>query len=451
MTVTPNVVDAVNGHGASQGAGRGGERVPAPLDVVARLRAAISDKLAAAGTMSDTERDQAIALFIAQEIDTNARADISQGRAPLSPHVEAAVARALRDSFTGLGALQRLVDDPHVEDIFVNGCDNVWVRTIDNQRLRAAPVAASDDDLIDLIQIAAARSGQEERRFDRGSPSLSLRLPGGQRLFAVMAVAKRPSLSIRRNTLNRVTLDDLLERGELSPALRALIAAMVRSRKNIVFCGGTGIGKTTLLRAAAYEIDPLERIVTVEDAFELGLDEDLDAHPNATALQQREPNLEGVGGIDMATMVKWGLRMRPDRVIVGEARGAEALQMLFAMSQGNDGSMCTIHASNAKQALLRLGMYVMAAPERLTFDAANMLIGQAVDFVVFLDVATDGTRVVSSVLQVLETTGEQVPSNEIYRPGPDRRARPGSPMRTDTLDDLVAAGFDPSLLHQDRW
>lgn len=447
MTATPHTVPAINGHGSARV-----ERTTAPLDVVARLRSAVSAHLAGAGPMTDTERDQKIALFIAQEIDANARADIAARRAPLSPHVEAAVARALRDSFTGLGALQRLIDDPNVEDVFVNGCDNVWVYTVDGQRLRAAPVAASDDELIDLIQIAAARSGQEERRFDRGSPSLSLRLPGGQRLFAVMAVSKRPCLSIRRNTLHRVTLDDLVQRGELTPALRALIAAMVRARKNLVVSGGTGIGKTTLLRAAAYEIGPMERIVTVEDAFEVGLDEDEHAHPNTAALQQREPNLEGFGGIGLGSMVQWGLRMRPDRVIVGETRGAEALPMLFAMSQGNDGSMCTIHASTSRQALLRLALYArLADVEGLEFDVANMLIGQAVDFVIHLDRATDGTRVVSSIRQVLETTGEQIPSNEIYRPGPDRRAIPGSPMRTDTLDDLVAAGFDPNLLHQDRW
>ncbi|WP_030442480.1 CpaF family protein [Actinoplanes subtropicus] len=448
MTATPHPVPASNGHSTV----RGGERTTAPLDVVARLRSAVSAHLAGAGPLADTERDQKIAVFIAQEIDANARADIAAGRAPLSPHVEAAVARALRDSFTGLGALQRLIDDPNVEDVFVNGCDNVWVYTVDGQRLRVAPVAGSDDELIELIQIAAARSGQEERRFDRGSPSLSLRLPGGQRLFAVMAVSKRPCVSIRCNTLRRVTLDDLVCRGELTPALRALIGAMVRARKNLVVSGGTGIGKTTLLRAAAYEIDPLERIVTVEDAFEVGLDEDENAHPNAPALQRREANLEGVGGIGLGTMVQWGLRMRPDRVIVGETRGAEALAMLFAMSQGNDGSMCTIHASTSKQALLRLALYARTADaDGLEFDVSNMLIGQAVDFVIHLDRATDGTRVVSSIRQVLETTGEQIPSNEIYRPGPDRRAVPGAPLRTDTLDDLIAAGFDPNLLHQDRW
>ncbi|MEU7171481.1 ATPase, T2SS/T4P/T4SS family [Micromonospora tulbaghiae] len=421
-------------------------------ELVARLRARVSDRLTGHGAqLPDAQRQAVIASYIAEELLAHARENISAGREPLTPHAEAALARALRDSFTGLGGLQRLLYDPQVEDIFANGCDNVWVRTTGGRTLRVPPVAASDEDLIDLVRVAAARSGQEERRFDRGSPGLSLRLPGGQRLFAVMAVAKRPSVSIRRNVLHQVTLDDLVRRGELTPGLRELIAAMVRARKNLVICGGTGAGKTTLLRAAAGAIDPHERIVTVEDAFELGLDEDIGAHPNTTALQQREPNLEGVGGIDMATMVKWGLRMRPDRVIVGESRGAEAVPMLLAMSQGNDGSMCTLHASSSKQALTRLAMYVMQAPEKLTFDAANVLIGQAVDFVLHLDVATDGTRVLSSIRQVLETDGTQVPSNEIYRPGHDRRAVLAAPMRTDTFEQLTAAGLDPGALARDRW
>ncbi|MFV2021707.1 CpaF family protein [Micromonospora sp. LOL_023] len=429
----------------------GGTATAAP-DVVARLRARVSDRLAGHGAqLPDSERHTVIAGYIAEELLAHAREDIAAGRVPLTPQAEAALARALRDSFTGLGGLQRLIDDPRVEDIFANGCDNVWIRTTDGQMHRVPPVAASDDDLVALVRTAAARSGQEERRFDRGSPGLSLRLPGGQRLFAVMAVAKRPSLSIRRNTLHRVNLEDLRARGEITVGLRELIAALVRARKNIVICGGVGVGKTTMLRAAAGAISPLERIVTVEDAYELGLDEDIDAHPNTTALQQREPNLEGVGGIDMSTMVRWGLRMRPDRVIVGETRGAEAVPMLLAMSQGNDGSMCTLHASSSKQALTRLAMYVIQAPETLTFDAANVLIGQAVDFIIHLDVTTDGTRVVSSVRQVLETDGTQVPSNEIYRPGPDRRAIPGAPIRADTLDELTAAGLNPDLLHRDRW
>lgn len=426
--------------------------VAAPADTVARLRGRVSDRLAERGAeLAEAERNALIARYIAEELVRNAESDIAAGRTPLTPQVEAAVARALQDSFTGLGGLQRLIDDPDIEDIFVNGCGNVWVRYTGGRVERVAPVAASDEDLIELVRVAAARSGQEERRFDRGSPGLSLRLPGGQRLFAVMAVSKRPSLSIRRNVLRRVTLDDLLQRGELTLGLRELIAAMVRAKKNLIISGGTGAGKTTLLRAAAGAMSPLERIVTVEDAYELGLDEDAEQHPNTTALQQREPNLEGVGGIDMATMVRWGLRMRPDRVIVGESRGAEAVPMLMAMSQGNDGSMCTLHASSSKQALTRLATYVMQAPERFPFDSANMLIGQAVDFVIHLGIATDGTRVISSIRQVLETDGTQVPSNEIYRPARDGRAVPAAPMRADTLDDLVAAGLDADLLSKDRW
>lgn len=426
--------------------------VAAPPDTVARLRGRVSDRLAERGAeLAEAERHALIARYIAEELVRNAESDIAAGRTPLTPQVEAAVARALRDSVTGLGGLQRLIDELDIEDIFVNGCDNVWVRYTGGRVEQVAPVAESDEDLIELVRVAAARSGQEERRFDRGSPGLSLRLPGGQRLFAVMAVSKRPSLSIRRNVLRRVTLDDLFQRGELTLGLRELIAAMVRAKKNLIISGGTGAGKTTLLRAAAGAMSPLERIVTVEDAYELGLDEDADQHPNTTALQQREPNLEGVGGIDMATMVRWGLRMRPDRVIVGESRGAEAVPMLMAMSQGNDGSMCTLHASSSKQALTRLATYVMQAPERFPFDSANMLIGQAVDFVIHLATATDGVRVVSSIRQILETDGTQVPSNEIYKPARDGRAVPATPMRADTLDDLVAAGLDADLLSKDRW
>ena len=426
--------------------------VVAPPELVAQLRARVSARLASGGgELPPAERDALIASRIAQALDEQARDDLAARRAPLVPRVEAALARALRDSFTGLGGLQRYLDDPDVEDVFAEGCDNVWVRRTDGTTRRVPPVAASDDDPVELVRLAAARSGQEERRFDRGSPGLSLRLPGGQRLFAVMAVAKRPSLSIRRNTLDKVTLDDLTARGEITRGMRELLAAMVRSRQNIVISGGTGAGKTTLLRALTGQISPDERLVTVEDAYELGLDEDTDAHPLVAALQQREPNLEGIGGIDMSTLVKWGLRMRPDRVFVGEVRGAEALAMVLAMSQGNDGSMCTLHASDSKQALSRLAMYIMQAPEKFTFDAANVLIGQAVDFAIHLDIATDGTRVVSSIRQVLDAEGSQIPSNEIYRPGTDRRGMPGAPMRHETLDELVAAGFNPALLESDRW
>lgn len=428
------------------------EAVTPPPALVTRLRNRVGDRLSVHGAqLPDAERQALIADYIAAELIALAQADIAAGQQPLTAQTEAALARAVRDTFTGLGALERLITNPDYEDVFVNGYDRVFARTTTGEVVAVEPVAGSDEELIEIIRVAAARSGAEERRFDRGSPALSLQLDGGQRLFALQSVAKRPSLSIRRNSLRQVSLTDLQAKGELTAGMRELLTAMVRAKKNVVVCGGTGAGKTTLVRALAAEISPFERIVTVEDAYELGLDEDTAAHPNCVALQQREPNLEGVGGIDMSAMLRFGLRMRPDRVIVGESRGAEAVPMLMAMSQGNDGSMCTIHASSSVQALSRLAMYVLQAPENFSFQAANLLIGQAVDFVIFVRDATDGTRVISSIRQVLESDGNQIASNEIYKPGPDRRAIPGAPMRADTFEELVEAGLDPDYLARDRW
>lgn len=430
----------------------GADTVTVPQTLVARLRAQVADRLAAHGTqVSDGERQILIAGYIAEALIATAQTDITEGREPLSARMEAALARAVRDSFTGLGGLQRLIDNPDFEDVFVNGCDRVFARTVRGEMVQLDPVAGSDEELIEMIRVAAARTGQDERRFDRGSPALSLQLEGGQRLFAVQAVSDRPSLSIRRNNIARPTLDELRAKGELTAGIQALLAALVRAKKNIVICGGTGAGKTTLLRALAAEMSPHERIVTVEDAYELLLHKNEDAHPNCVAYQQRDANIEGVGSIDMSAMLRWGLRMRPDRVIVGESRGAEAVPMLMAMSQGNDGSMCTIHASSSKQALSRLAMYVLQAPEEYTDQFAHRLIGEAVDFVIFIRNATDGTRVISSIRQVLESDGSQIASNEIYKPGPDHRAILGAPMRAETLDELIAAGLNPDVLAQDRW
>jgi pilus assembly protein CpaF len=224
----------------------------------------------------------------------------------------------------------------------------------------------------------------------------------------------------------------------------------VRAKKNILITGGTGAGKTTLLRALASEMDAMERIVTIEDAFELGLELDPDVHADVTAFQARDANVEGEGAISQAELVRWGLRMSPDRVIVGEIRGPEVIPMCNAMSQGNDGSMATLHASSSRIAFTRLASYAAQGVERLPLDATNLLVASAVHFVVHLARGTDRTtRVVSSIREVVGADGPQVVSNEVYRPGPDRRARPmAGALRTDTLDDLVDAGFDPGLLEQ---
>jgi Flp pilus assembly CpaF family ATPase len=293
----------------------------------------------------------------------------------------------------------------------------------------------------------------EERRFDRGSPAVSVQLPDGSRLFAVMALTAggRPSISIRRHRYLTVTLGELRRLGMLDERVSAFVAALVRARKNILVTGGTAIGKTTLLRGLASEIAPAERLVTIEDAFELGLDQDPARHPDVVALQAREANIEGEGAVSQAELVRWALRMSPDRVIVGEIRGPEVVPMCNAMSQGNDGSMATLHASSSRIAFSRLAAYAVQGAERLPVEATNVLVASAVHFVLHLDYSPAGQRVVSSIREVVDADERQVVTNEVFRPDEDRRATVGVPVRTDTVRDLVAAGMDPAVLEPTGW
>jgi pilus assembly protein CpaF len=385
--------------------------------------------------------------LIAEALERRATDALREGNPVLSATEEDELSRAVFDALFRLARLQRLLDDPAIENINANGCDQVWVRYADGRREKVAPIAASDGELEEMLRTAAARTGIGERRFDRGSPRLSLQLPDGSRLFALMAVAARPCLSIRRHRYLKVTCDDLVGMGTLDLALRELLRAMMAARKSCIICGGTGAGKTTLLRAMAADIPPAERLITIEDSLELGLDRFPDLHPDVVALEAREPNLEGEGGVSLAELVRWALRMSPDRVIVGEARGEEVLALLNAMSQGTDGSMATLHASSSKGAFSKLATYAVQAPERLPLEATNLLVANAVAFVIHL--AQDGERrFVDSVREVVDAEGPMVVSNEIFRPGPDGRAVPGTPLRNDTLDELAAVGFDPGLLER---
>jgi pilus assembly protein CpaF len=294
----------------------------------------------------------------------------------------------------------------------------------------------------------ATRLSTNERRFDRASPFLSAQHPNGARFSAVGYVSRVPCLAIRRHRYPLVTLDDLVDLGTIDRILRSLFDAFMVERKSCVISGGTGAGKTTLLRAMATAIPSHERIVTIEDSLELGLERYEDLHPDVVALEAREANIEGEGEITLADLVRYALRLSPDRVIVGEARGAEVLALLNAMSQGNDGSMATIHASSSKGAFGKLATYAVQAPERLPLEATNLLVANAVHFVIHLEQDRRGRRFVSSVREVIDADGPLVISNEVFRPGPDRRAIPGAPFRSETLDQLRQAGFDPNLLRE---
>ncbi|MCP3861153.1 MAG: CpaF family protein, partial [Phycisphaeraceae bacterium] len=299
----------------------------------------------------------------------------------------------------GLGRLQAYVDDPQWTDIHANGCDQVWLLRNDGTLVEGEPIADSDAELIELIQ-TQARRGRSEQRWDPASPELDMRLPSGDRLHAIAWVSGRPSVSIRRHNFEISHLKQLIGIGTVSESLYHLLRAMVAARFNVIVAGGTGAGKTTLLRCLLNEVPADERIITVEDSLEIGLEHFAHLHPNHVDLEARDANLEGVGEFAMHRLVRSGLRMQPDRVIVGEVRGAEALPMMLAMSQGNDGSMCTIHADSSLGVFTRLQMYVAMTPERFDVDVTNLMIANAVHFVVHLARLDTNERVITSVREI---------------------------------------------------
>ncbi|UED86116.1 CpaF family protein [Streptomyces profundus] len=392
---------------------------------------------------SEDERHYARAV-IAQVLEEYARAEIAEGRAPLDAVSEEGYASAVHAALFGVGRLQPLLDDPDVENIDVNGCDQVFIGYADGREVRGDPVAESDEELIELIQILGAYSGLSSRPFDSANPQLDLRLPDGSRLSAVMDVTRRPALSIRRARLGKVFLADLVGNGTLTQELGQFLTAAVRARKNIMIAGSTNAGKTTLLRALANEIPQDERLITVERALELGLDQFPELHPNVVAFEERLPNSEGQGSITMAELVRRSLRMNPSRVIVGEVLGDEIVTMLNAMSQGNDGSLSTIHANSSQEVFNRISTYALQAAERLPIEASQMLIAGAVNFVVFLErrntYAQGGTlrRFVSSVREVNGVDG-RVLSSEVFAEGRDGVIRPHAALAN--AEELAIHGY----------
>src|SRR5256714_1247783 len=321
--------------------------------LVKRLRQEVGDRLAqqrrqdaASGLapMSGEDERQYARALIGQVLEEYARGEIQVGRRPPSPEEEEALAAGVHAALFGVGRLQPLLEDPEVENIDINGCDRVFIGYADGREVLGEPVAETDEELVELIQILAAYSGLSSRPFDTANPQLDLRLPDGSRLSAVMDVTIRPALSIRRARLGKVFLSDLMGTGTFSPEVARFLRAAVLARKNIMLAGATNAGKTTLLRALANEIPPEERLITVERALELGLDHFPELHPNVVAFEERLPNSEGQGAITMADLVRRSLPMNPSRVIVGEVLGDEIVTMLNAMTQGNDGSLSTIHS-----------------------------------------------------------------------------------------------------------
>jgi pilus assembly protein CpaF len=428
--------------------------------VVKRLRSVVGDRLAeqrrldaaaAVSPMSGEDERQFARALIAQALEEHARSEITAGRAPSNAQEEEELAAAIHAALFGVGRLQPLLEDQQIENIDINGCDRVFLGYADGREVLGEPVAESDDELVDLIQALAAYSGLSSRPFDTGNPQLDLRLPDGSRLSAVMDVTLRPAVSIRRARMGKVFLADLVGNGTLLQEAAAFLAAATAARKNIMIAGATNAGKTTLLRAIANQIPPSERLITVERALELGIDHFPELHPNVVALEERLPNMEGQGAISMAELVRRSLRMNPSRVIVGEVLGDEIVTMLNAMTQGNDGSLSTIHSNSSLEVFNRISTYAIQSSERLPVEATHMLIAGAIDFVIFIEKRNEysrGGRLRRFVSSIREVTGidGRVLSSEVFSPGPDGRAVPHAPVSC--MAELAEHGYDPS---RGRW
>ncbi|HEX3827267.1 MAG TPA: ATPase, T2SS/T4P/T4SS family [Sporichthyaceae bacterium] len=444
--------------------------LPQALDTVwvRRLQGEVGQRLAAAARAArdaggprltgEDERQHARSV-IAAVVAADSASQLRAGQAPPSPQVEEAAAEAVFAGLFGAGRLQLLLDDPRIENVDINGADEVFVSYADGRRERVGPVAASDAELVEQIQILASFAGLNARAFDDANPELDLRLPDGTRLSAVRRVTARPAVSLRRHRFPRVFLTDLVANGTLSEDLAQFLSAVVRARRNVMIAGETDTGKTTLLRALVNQIDPTERLCTVENSLELGLRAHPDLHPDVVELEAVPANSEGVGEVTMARLVRRTLRMNPDRVIVGEVLGPEVITMLNAMSQGNDGSLSTIHARTARGVFDRIATYARQAEERLDLDATHQLIAGgeggtgALDLVVFLRKTrpaggdpADAAVTRRFVAAVLEVTGydRRVQSSEIFNSGPDGHALRNPMVPIACLEALLAVGYRPA-------
>lgn len=425
-------------------------RRQAAEELAARLRAApVSDP----GARRELGRS-----VIAKILAARTEQSLRSGGSGVSLTQELALGEAVLAALFGLGRLQPWVDDPNVENIELNGCDQVWISYADGRCVRAPAVAESDTELIELLAGLASRTGAAERSFTTAHPRLHLRLDDGSRLAAVAWTTPRPQVVIRRHRVVDVDLADLIDYGTVDAALAGFLAAAVRAGKNIIVTGVQNSGKTTLVRALCNEFAPSERFATVEQEYELHLHELPDRHPRVVAMQAREGSSERdtggrpAGQVDLADMVLDALRLNLRRIVVGECRGPEVLAMLQAMSTG-DGSMCTVHARSAHHAMDRIVTMCLSGGAGMTEGFAYRLAAGAVDLVVHLhlrdDTGTGGARhrFVSEVLEV-EGIGEgsRPAMTTVFAPGPDGRARPAHTPRC--LGELTRAGLDPTLLDQ---
>ncbi len=332
---------------------------------------------------------------------------IAQESTPLNMEEREKVVEHLVYEIFGLGPLEPLLKDPSISDILVNGSENVFIER--NGRLESTPVSFKNNQ--HLLQVIDRIVSAVGRRIDESSPMVDARLKDGSRVNAIIPplALDGPSVSIRKFRRDVLSAEDLLRNGSLNQPILDFIAAAVRARLNILISGGTGSGKTTFLNMLSENIPHSERIVTIEDSAELQL-----RQPHVVRLETRPPNIEGSGAVGQRQLVINALRMRPDRIIVGEVRGAEALDMLQAMNTGHDGSLTTLHANAPRDALGRLDTMVQMAGIAIGEAAMRRQIASAIDVVVHLARLSDGCRRVMSVAEIVGMEGEVITMQDLF-------------------------------------
>jgi len=342
-------------------------------------------------------------------------AETDQALAASNDGAGAAIRGAVLDELLGFGALQDLLDDSRISEVMVNGTQNVYVE-VSGVIHRTDRTFESEEALLRVIDRMVRSSG---RRVDQASPMVDARLPDGSRLNVILPplAVDGPAVTIRKFSADRLSIEALVDSGSLTSEVAAYLTSAVESRRNVIVSGGTGTGKTTMLGILSSFIGRGERVVTVEDAVELSLD-----LPNLVRLESRPANAEGAGEVGIRDLVRNALRMRPDRIVVGEVRGAEAIDMLQAMNTGHEGSLSTLHANTPRDALRRLETMVLLAGVDLPLRAIREQIASAIDVVVQLNRDAEGRRLVTSVTEVVGMEGDVLSAAEIFQRPPERGA-----------------------------
>ena len=358
-----------------------------------------------------------------------------------------ALEKVLIDELLGFGPLEELLSDPEVSDIMVNGPDQTYVER--RGKLEIAPVRFRDE--AHLFQIAQRIVTQVGRRVDQTTPLADARLKDGSRVNVIVPPLslKGTAISIRKFSEKPITLDMLKTFGSMNDKMCTALKIAGASRMNIVISGGTGSGKTTMLNALSKMIDPGERVLTIEDAAELRLQQ-----PHWLPLETRPPNLEGQGAITIGDLVKNALRMRPDRIILGEIRGAECFDLLAAMNTGHDGSMCTLHANSPREALGRMENMIMMGDIKIPKEAISRQIAESIDLIVQVKRLRDGSRRTTNITEVIGMEGDVIVTQELFNfeyldEGEDGKIMGeyrSSGLRPYSLEKARQYGFDKAYL-----